>query len=152
MSEYEKLRPWTDITYCECEQVQQLLLIYRLHDNPLHCYHCEGVVDPETIQLSEELVSDIANWHKVFSSLYKLWMDAGEYESWAREQMLNRDGQVNRQALRLTNHLNAVVPTYYWWWQDPDEEEFLTCPNCDGPIDYQSKFGTGECQQCRIIA
>jgi len=151
MSEYEKLRPWTQLDYCNCQSIERVLLVYKLHDNPLHCCECGGVIDPATLQLSEELVLDIARWHRAFGAIYDLWVDAGEYEAWAKQQLENKDGEINQKAIAIAKKLNEIIPTWYMWWQDPDEEEHLSCPNCDGPIDFDSPIGTGSCDACCIV-
>lgn len=89
MDAYKKLRPWTEIESCDCPQVEGLLLVDLLTDNPLHCSACRKEVDPARIALSEDETESLARWFSAASALYRLWLHSGEYESYAKEQLIN---------------------------------------------------------------
>ncbi len=146
-----KLNPCTDIEYCDCTDNTQLLLAYAIHENPLRCYECNKTVSVEALGLEQALVDDLAAWNKVYSGIYNLWVDAGEYESWAKQALADPNGQVNTVGIKLAEKLSDYLPTYYWWWQDPDEEEYLTCPVCDGTLDFDDTHGTGKCAACFVL-
>jgi hypothetical protein len=101
MTTYDKLRPWTAIEACQCETLTELLLVDQLTDNPIHCASCRCEVDPERLQLTDNEVESIARWYSVASSLYRLWLDSGEYENYAKQKLLDPRGQINQQAREL---------------------------------------------------
>ena len=136
MTPYERLRPDTNIEYCDCEQVTRILLVYVLSVNPIHCYECKGTIDPEKIELSNERTRNIDNWHSVFRSLYSLWLDSGEYEKLAKQSLLNPDGEVNVKGARIAKDLSKNISTYYWWFHDSDDDDLTNCPNCDDALDH----------------
>src|SRR5215203_2203489 len=101
MEIYQKLRPWTMVEACECPSVSGLLLVDLLTANPLHCDHCRREVDPERLHLTVRETEFVASWSSVASALYQLWLDSGEYEQYAKLQLLDIEGQVNRDGLAL---------------------------------------------------
>ena len=86
---YQRLRPWTDIERCECASVESLLLVDLLTDNPIHCGYCRNEIDPERLQLTAEETEDIAHWFGAANALYRMWLDSGEYEQYAKERLLD---------------------------------------------------------------
>lgn len=139
------------IEYCGCNEIYSILLVYTLTDNPIHCYKCKGAIDPERLQLTDKDVEAIGSWHNVFSSLYLLWLDSGEYEGYAKQQLLNKDGQVNKQGMQVARMLSNRWPSYFWWFHDATEPEPARCPNCSGPIDNDNRHGHGKCNQCLVV-
>jgi len=151
MNSYAKLRPWTESEVCECDEVNELLLVYTLTDNPIHCYQCKGSIDPERLALSDGVVDDVASWRQVFSALYELWLNSGEYEAWAKENLLNRTGQVNVEGLAVSSVLSKQWPTYYWWFYDSDDPIPGTCPSCNTEMEASPIHGNKLCTKCRIV-
>src|SRR5690242_17281213 len=96
MSRFDKLRPFTGFQFCDCHELSELLLVHTLTDNPIHCFHCKGAIDPQRLGLSSKQIDLVAAWHEQFRALYALWLDSGEYESWAKARLLDVYGQVNR--------------------------------------------------------
>ena len=150
MTTYDKLRPWTAIEACQCAAVSELLLIDRLSDNPIHCASCLCEIDPERLQLTDDEVESIAGWYSVASSLYRLWLDSGEYEDYAKQRLLDPQGQVNRQARELAIALSIRIPTRFWYFHDSDDGEPTHCPVCGGQLDTEVDLGTGICRPCHI--
>jgi hypothetical protein len=58
-----------EIESCECAEVQTLLLVDLLTDNPLHCGFCRKEVDPARLELTAAETEDVAGWFSVASSL-----------------------------------------------------------------------------------
>lgn len=150
MNAYQKLRPWTEIEACECSSRSGLLLVDLLTDNPLHCDHCRKEIDPERLQLTEQATALVANWFFAASALYRLWLHSGEYEEYAKLQLLNIEGQVNRDGLALAEMLSSIIPTKLWLFYDTDDGIPVECPRCAKPLDANVKWGTGKCESCRI--
>ncbi|WP_017463977.1 DUF2310 family Zn-ribbon-containing protein [Dyella ginsengisoli] len=151
MSHYDKLRPSADLQFCDCKELRELLLVHRLTDNPVHCFACNGALDPQRLGLSSKQVDMVSSWHGQFQALYSLWLDCGEYEAWAKVQLLKRDGQVNRDGLAAVAALSALLPTYYWWFHDESDPEPLCCPVCGDKLSASRKHGHGQCDACQVV-
>jgi hypothetical protein len=151
MDAYNRLRPCVDFCRCDCQEIYQLLLVYTLLDNPIQCFHCKGIVDPERISLTEAQTELTAAWRSVFSAPYDLWLDSDEYEVWAKTQLMRRNGRVNTLGLETAKALSESLPTYYWWFYDTDDPVPNSCPWCSGPLCTPAKYGVGQCDMCRIV-
>ena len=150
MDAYDKLRPWTQIESCQCATVNGLFLLDQLTDNPLHCDFCRKEVDPERLQLTVEETESIARWFSAARSLYGLWLDSGEYEQYAKARLLDPNGQVNRDGLKIARALSAKIPTRLWFFHDTDDGDPIHCPLCRQKLDTNVKWGSGTCSTCRI--
>jgi hypothetical protein len=150
MDVYQRLRPWTEIEACECASVSGLLLVDLLTDNPLHCDSCRKEVDPERLQLTVEETESVARWFATASALYRLWLDSGEYEEYAKGQMLDARSQINRDGLVVAAMLSSRIPTRLWYFSDTDDGVPTECPVCGKPLNTDVKWGSGMCAGCRI--
>jgi hypothetical protein len=150
MDAYQKLRPWTEIDACHCASIEGLLLVDLLSDNPLHCSDCRGEVDPERLHLTAEETELVASWHSAATALYRLWLDSGEYEDYAKSRLLDPNGQVNRQGLQVARVLSQRIPTRLWFFHDTDDGGPTRCPVCGDALDTDVKWGTGSCPSCPI--
>jgi len=119
--------------------------------NPIRCFSCKGHVDPVRLELTNAQVEAVAGWDRVFGSLYRLWLDSGEYELWAKSQLLRRDGQVNVMGMDARAALGSVRPTYYWWFHHSDDEEPQSCPWCSGAVRPAERHGLKQCDKCSVI-
>lgn len=151
MDAYAKLRPFTDIVRCECHTVTGLLLVYMLTSNPVHCYACRKEIDPQRLGLSDAEVDEIASCFNVYGSLYRLWLDSGEYETWAKERLVDPNGQVNRKGKAIAQKLSERWPSYYWWFYDTNDGVPDKCPSCRSLLNGAVHWGTGKCDVCRVI-
>ena len=150
MNAYDKLRPWTEIESCECAEVSKLFLLDMLTDNPIHCAFCRREVDPERLNLSVEETEAVARWFSVASALYKLWLDSGEYEDYAKSKLVDPDSQVNRHGREVVIKLSQRIPTQLWFFHDTDDGKPTKCPVCKKTLDLDVKWGSGQCDQCGI--
>lgn len=151
MNSYDRLRPFTEIKACQCEEITGLLLVYILTDNPIHCIKCKKEIDPERLKLSPKLVDKIAECFQVNRSLYQLWLDSGEYEIWAKQKLLAPTSQVNYQGMAIAKELSDQWPTYYWWFHDEEDDAATVCPNCEEKLDEEVIFEKRKCDQCRVV-
>jgi hypothetical protein len=147
---YDKLKPFTAIEYCECPQVTELLLVYMHVDNPIYCYQCKKDVNVERLELAQSEVDELASCFSTYGSLYALWMDSGEYEDWAKTKLLDRHGQVNKAGVAIAKSLSQKIPTYYWWFHDADDADPVNCPNCDTALNTDVPNGFGKCERCCV--
>jgi len=126
------------------------VLVDLLTDNPLHCGFCRREVDPERLQLSAEETEQIAHWFSAVSALYRLWLDSGEYEAYAKGRLLDPKGQINVKGLEIAETLSLKLPTKLWFFSDTDDGEPTHCPICGSKLDNKVKWGTGCCESCRV--
>jgi len=129
-----------------------LLLVDLLTDNPIHCGYCRNEIDPERLQLTDEETNEIAHWFSAASALFRLWLNSGEYEQYAKQRLLDPQGQINVNGREIARKLSEKWPTRLWFFYDydTDDGEPTHCPVCHNPIDTDVKWGTGCCQQCFI--
>ena len=151
MSDYDRLRPYTEIERCECSDITGLILVDIFSENPIHCLVCKNEIDPEVLGLSVQMVDKVADWLRVRSGLNSLWLDSEEYESWAREKLLDTNGQVNRDGIEIVEELSKIFPAYYWWFNEDGKHEPEICPLCSEPLTKKFGHGNGECTPCKII-
>lgn len=107
---------------------------------------------PERIGFSAELAEKLAFWTDFHRALETLWLDSGEYESWARAQLENHEAPVNARGLRLVEELNKYHRTSYWWFQDTtvaDFTPFSQCPRCSRELGFS--FNKSVCDVCSIV-
>ncbi len=127
-----------------------LLLVDLMTENPIHCAECRREVDPERIALTSVEVDAIAHWFSASSALYRLWIQSGEYASYAKESLLDPNGQINKVGREIARALSAKLPTQVWYFHDTDDGEPTNCPVCSNPLDLAVKWGTGQCIECSI--
>jgi hypothetical protein len=151
MDEYQRLRPYTDDPSCDCASIEKLLLVHILTANPIRCFKCKGLVDPEGLHLTRPQVEAVATWHSVFGALYSLWLDSGEYEPWAKAQLLRSDGHVNAIGMAARASLAEIRPTYYWWFRDTNDEIPTCCPWCAQTLVASERHGVRQCNSCSIV-
>jgi hypothetical protein len=150
MHAYNRLRPTTDLESCDCEVVTELVLVDLLTSNPIHCAACRREVDPERIGLTERETEAVADWHGVASSLYRLWLDSGEYEDDAKRWLLDPQGQVNKRGREIAVFLSMHHPTRLWYFHDEDDATPENCPVCGGALETTVSWGVGICRPCHI--
>lgn len=150
MDVYNRLRPNTEIESCICDSIAGLVLVDLMSDNPIHCAVCRREVDPERVNLTGSETEAIAHWYSAASALYRLWLDSGEYEAYAKEQLLNPNGQINRVGREIAIAMSVHHPTQLWFFYDTDDGEPSHCPVCGDLLDINVKWGTGICRPCHI--
>jgi hypothetical protein len=154
---YWRLRPagpTPDDEICRCPPGAAVVLRDVLTDNPLGCAACNGEVPPERLGFDARFAEEIAHWLSVYDSLYRLWLDSGEYEAWAAARLSDPHGQVNRTGREIVARLNDRVPAFYWWFVDTeaaDAEPPVPCPVCSGPLGEYAGRNLRVCAACRIL-
>lgn len=154
---YRRLRPLEPISddeICRCPTGTAVMLRDGLSRNPLFCVSCNGELPPERLGFDTQFAEEIANWLSVYDSLYRLWLDSGEYERWAAARLADPLGQVNIRGREIVARLNAAVPAYYWWFIDTEKaepDELPACPICAGPLIEVTGRNFRECSVCRIL-
>jgi hypothetical protein len=132
-----------------------VILCDTLTENPLQCLACRGEVAPERIGFEEQLADAIAHWRGLHRSLYLLWLDSGEYESWARDRLLDRNGRVNMLGREIVVELNQFVRAYYYWFSDAEvdvQNSPSICPCCGDSLESSEGRRFLKCDHCSIIA
>jgi len=152
---YFKLKPAPETPIdeiCKCDNIKEIYLAYKLGYNPVYCCTCNGEVVPERLAYSNQLVEKIASWSSVYGALYKLWLDSGEYEIYAKERLADPKSQVNIEGLDLAKSLSALRTCYYLWFYENDEDSgpIENCPIC-GQVFTEKKLKFRVCERCKIL-
>lgn len=146
------LPPTPEEEMCNCENLSEIYLAYKLGNNPLHCLECNGEIPPENLGFHEKFAEQIASWNTTFGSLYLLWLDSGEYEDWAKEKMLDANGQVNKDGLNIVQELSKLSKTYYLWFRESYEDPSPSkCPICNRELKTKNNCSFLFCEQCLIL-
>ena len=154
---YWRLRPagpTPDDEVCHCPPGTAVVLRDVLTDNPLGCAACNGEVPPERLGFDARFAEEIANWLSVYDSLYRLWLDSGEYEAWDAARLSDPRGQVNTSGREIVARLNGIAPAYYWWFVDTEAAEAeppVLCPVCSGPLAQFDGRDFRVCAACRVL-
>jgi hypothetical protein len=151
---YYKLRPehpTPDDELCTCEKISDIYIAHKLGSNPIHCLNCDGEILPDKLAYDSHVAEEIASWNSVYGSLYRLWLDSGEYEQWARERLLDPGGQVTAQGLALAKRLGGIAKTYYYWFHDRDDILQQICPMCGKELTEKVKSRYLVCNSCLIL-
>lgn len=150
-------RQSTDADICKCSDMPPVVLQSTMTSNPIACADCNLEVNLSRLHLSDELTSEIRVWQNKFDSLFKLWLDSGDHEQMAFEQLSRADSEVNKMGLTANRKIGQTRESYYWWFVDNSSESdprLLFCPNCSSDlVTRQNKFNadTRICRQCKII-
>ena len=111
---------------------------------------CRGEVEPERLSLSIDIIDAIAQWNYIYVALYALWLDSGEYEEWAAEQLSSPDGQINKSGMEICSRLSAKIPTYYFWFYK-EAGSNLICPVCFTELIIRGGHSLERCENCKIV-
>ena len=143
---------------CTCPGTPPLKLMFALSYNPIHCMDCNLEVPPERLDLKSDLVEAVANWRQIHDALDHLWLDSGEYENWAWQQLLDISSSTNRRGRAVQQVLSATIRRcYYWYPQDQSADDYTPithCPACGQLMDdyTQGIFLQRVCETCSIVA
>lgn len=154
---YWKLRPIPPTPaedVCHCADCRRVRLCDTLTENPLQCFDCHGEMAPERIGFDERLADAIAHWRGVHRSLYLLWLDSDEYETWVCERLVDRRGRVNVLGRDIVSELNQFVRAYYSWFHDPELDDSrtpMTCPICEKELEPVERRSYFKCELCSIL-
>lgn len=116
---------------CSCPDKPPIKLMTALTENPIHCMRCNLEVAPEAVPLPEDMVDDVAGWTLVHDALDRLWLDSGEYESWALGELANPASPTNIRGLALRARLDRIRRCYFMLGHN---ESANACPTCERPL------------------
>jgi hypothetical protein len=149
---YYKLRapsgPASD-ELCACKDSPPLVLQAHLAFNPVVCVRCRGEVEPSTLGFGAELADKLYQWQAFHDCFYILWLDSGEFEAWAKAQLLAPNSPVNVRALDVVRELARFRQSYYWWFVDSCDPAIESCPRCGGEL--ATLEGDHVCNACAIL-
>src|SRR3989344_4119350 len=156
---YFKLRPSPETPedeICKCAEDKPMKLMGALSCNPLHCIDCNLEVFPESLPRDQVLVDAVASWRRTYDDIDWLWLQSGEYEAWAKDQLVDMTSPVNQRGMALCEELSLLRKCYYCYFQDDTAEGFkpiTLCPACQQTL---KAYGDGIfpqliCEECRII-
>ncbi len=141
---------------CSCSEDKPLKLMTTLGHNPIHCVDCNLEIPLEELPLSTVLIDALADWNSLDSSIHRLWLDSGAYESWAEQELSDINSAVNSLGREVQRSVNELHRCYLWFFQDesaPDYRPLQRCPACEGDL---KRYGGGIfeqliCDKCGII-
>jgi hypothetical protein len=152
---YDKLKPEPPTPLdeiCTCDREHPIALCYALTNNPIRCIECYRELPPERLQPPPEMVEIIAKWRRFYSCFYLLWLDSGEFEDWARQQLLDPKSAANRRSYETCKIVSQLRRCYHWWFQEPEidgYEPLSYCPKCQAKL--TEKFDRLVCENCQIL-
>jgi predicted nucleic acid-binding Zn ribbon protein len=150
MNPYDLLRPDTPQEQCECDWLDQVVMVNLLTDNPLHCIRCRKEIEPERLPLTSDEIREIAGWNSIANALYKLWLDSTEYETYAKEKLLDPNGHVNQRGIAAARCLSSKIPTWFWFFRDADDGIPDKCPLCGDALDADVQWAERRCTKCKV--
>lgn len=139
---------------CKCPGRPPIVLQSTLSTNPIACADCNLEVK---INLSDELTEEINAWQEQFDSLYIRWLNSGDDEKFAADQLSSPTSEINIMGLTLTRRIMQTHSCYYWWFLDnstDNYERLAKCPICNEDlVKRANKFNldTYTCERCNII-
>ena len=144
---------------CTCTDAPPLKLMSMMQIggfNPIHCLKCNLEVESGRLALPTDLIEEIAAWHWEHGALETLELASGEFEEWARRQLLNPASSTNARGRELTVKISAHHPCYFWFFQpqsDVDWQPPEACPVCGDPLKRYDEgiFAQLICEQDRIV-
>jgi len=169
---YLKLRPFPAPPadeLCACQEIEALALCYVFYSrNPLRCLSCNNEVPPERLDLTPAMVDSLASWASFYGCFYLLWLESGEFETWARQQLTDPRSPANERGLAVCGRLSEIKPCYFWWFEETVDEDYQplsACPRCGAPlaerpspsppggksVERESSFRRLVCEPCRIV-
>jgi hypothetical protein len=132
---YWRLRPKAatpNNEICICDSATFIVLQPHFSPNPLSCARCNLEVPPERIGLHASVADSVATWRTFHEAFYVLWLDSGEFEGWAADQLSDPASPVNRRGLTLARQLSKWRRCYLWWFEIDRLEGSVAaaCPCC----------------------
>jgi predicted nucleic acid-binding Zn ribbon protein len=130
--------------------------MYTLSNNPFHCGRCNLEVQLDTLVLANDYVEQVVRWRTLYAACYHLWLDSGEYEDWASEQLFAIDSPVNQLGVISCTTWKDKGQIYYWY--DQSQKSTVTgameyCPRCGNLFSNYTEgvFPQRLCERCHII-
>ncbi len=140
---------------CRCTD-SPLKLMSTLSASPLHCMACHRDVPTERLALSRPVAEALADWRHSYDALDWLWLEAGSYEQWAREQLSDLGSAANVRGRLVQQAIDRVRRCYYWYFQDqtlPDFQPITRCPVCGETMETYSRgvYAQRICERDSIV-
>jgi predicted nucleic acid-binding Zn ribbon protein len=155
---FERLRPppaTPEDEICSCGPGIPVKLMCALSYNPIHCMACNLERAPEALELDAMLVQGVAFWRSMYDAIYILWLESGEYEGWARAQLVDLSSPVNLRGRALRAELDPLVRCYYWLFEDSSADDYVplaACPNCGQALTgCRHQAGQLVCEPCSLV-
>jgi hypothetical protein len=131
---YLRLKEWPTPPdeICACPPGAPIKLMSALGANPIHCLRCNLEVPPERLALAGREVDAVADWRLTYNAIGALELASGEYEQWARDQLLDLNSPPNIDGRKLAAMLSEKE-CYFWVWQPEADDESVPlteCPYC----------------------
>lgn len=149
-----------DENMCDCQPPALLLYVGLVSQHDvIHCGGCRGLVALPGLPLSVELREELTRWAVHYHPIQSLWLESGDYETWAARQMERSDSKLNLNGMKLAGKVEETtgIPTYYWlhsYRVSRNVMKQLACPKCAHPFsssEFAGQEGLYVCEGCRIV-
>jgi hypothetical protein len=77
----------------------------------------------------------ISLWSDAYGAIAMLELLSGEYEAWARSELMNLSSPINREGMALARKLSNERLWYLALWEDENGPGFDRCPLDGGPLE-----------------
>ena len=127
---------------CSCEAPGPPVLnpgpLPREERGPLRCGTCNGDLDLDSLEPSEQARAAVERFHECFDGLFFAWFLGGENAEAAAVTFDDKDAEVHRLGLAAAE---AIGARYAWFATESDpmtgrapKASFDACPNCGGSL------------------
>ena len=132
--------------YCICEKMYDQKLMYSFDDNEFCCMNCNL---PKKGKINSD--QEIVNWKFEYDLIYRIWLNSGSYENWAKNELENINSKINQIGIKLAEKYNC----FYWLHRDNlyDKKIDIKCPSCGASMmQYSSNIINQKvCKKCMIV-
>ncbi len=141
-----------DEGYCRHDKWDALYLMsdYLLGLSPLRCDECAGVVAIYRNKASLVEAGRLLEWHRQYDSLYALWLEGSEYETWAGTQLSDIGSAINKLGLDIAASLSAQLSIRVSYVMHTAEERD-SCPRCGQALGSKERGAFRRCTLCGIM-
>jgi hypothetical protein len=138
---------------CRCAGTSPLRLMWALDPDVVWCIRCNAPVKRATHFFRPAAKNSLGRWKAEFESIYRLWLESGDYESWARRQLTSLAAPINRTGLKLVRANSKLDgrKLYYYFDQFLDRPvRARKCPACGGALNIVQGRSLGLCSRCLL--
>jgi predicted nucleic acid-binding Zn ribbon protein len=122
----------------------------------VHCTRCNLEIRPDELGFTTKLVDEVASWRGVWGSIYDLWLDSGEYESWATKELSDLNSPANQRGRAVVKRLAQLNPCYFQVFENETSDDWspvTRCQVCSRPVERHApgRFVHQACHECRLL-
>lgn len=141
-----------DEGYCRHDKWDALYLMsdHLLGLSPLRCHECSGFVAIYRSEASRLEAGRLLEWQSQYDSLYALWLESAEYETWAGTELSRIESPINKLGLDIAASLSAQLSIRVWYVMH-SATEVDSCPRCGQVLGQKERDPFRRCTRCGIM-